>query len=368
MSDQIERNILLNPGPATTARSVKEALVVNDICPREEEFGTVLTDISEGLLKIGNGSEQYQACLFAASGTGAVEAMLTSALGADEKVLIITNGAYGIRMEKICDAFSRDFETICRFGEYPQVDRLRQKLQEEDFTHLAAVHHETSTGMMNPLEEISHLCREFGVKLIVDAMSSFGAYPIDLDRSGISYLAASSNKCIHGMPGLSFVIFHTDCVDEIEKNNGNFYFDMYRQWSYLKQKGQLRFTPPVQVCYSFREAIKDTLEETVENRWQRYRQNWQVLYDGIRQLGFRFYLPMEQQSHILMAVALDGVLHRGFDHFHDYLYGKNITVYPGVIPETDTFRMAVIGDLYPRDLHYVVEQIEQYLDAADERT
>ena len=163
------------------------------------------------------------------------------------------------------------------------------------------------------------------------------------------------------MAGLSFVLFHKEQVKHLQKKSKNFYFDLHKQWKYLKEKGQLRFTPPVQVCYAFKQAIDETLEETVSKRWERYQQNWQVLYDGMSELGFEFYLPDEQQSKILIAIKRTGILPKGFDHFHDYLYERNITVYPGVIPESDTFRMAVIGDLQKSDLEYVISEIRSYL-------
>ncbi|MCP9291158.1 2-aminoethylphosphonate aminotransferase [Gracilimonas sediminicola] len=357
----LERKILLNPGPGTTSQNTKEALVVNDICPREGEFGAIMNEIVDGLLAIGNGQDDYEACLFAASGTGAVEAILTSALDASKKVLIVTNGAYGIRMRQICESYQLPHETIHEFGDYPDVKAIRQRLQEGDFTHLAVIHHETSTGMMNPLEEFCELCDELDITLIVDAMSSYGAYPMDLKKLNIDYLAASSNKCIHGVAGLSFVIFNKEQIQSLKKSSGSFYFDLYKQWKYLKESNQLRFTPPVQVCYAFKQAIEETLKETTEKRWERYQRNWQILYDGLKELGFEFYLPDEQQSKILIAVKRTGILPKGFDHFHDALYERNITVYPGVIPETDTFRMAVIGDLFEEDLKYVIAEIRSYL-------
>lgn len=358
--DGIDRKILLNPGPGTTSDAVKKAMLVNDICPRESEFGDLMVEICQDLVTIGNGGDSYEACLFAASGTGAVEAILTSAINAGDKVLIITNGAYGFRMADICSAYQRPYETIGEFGEYPDVAAVKSKLSNGGFTHLAAIHHETSTGMMNPLEELSDVCEACNVEFIVDAMSSFGAYPIDLEKTRVSYLTASSNKCIQGMAGLSFVLFHKDCIEHISGNQKNFYFDLYNQWAHLKNKKQMRFTPPVQVCYAFKEAIKETLKETVNSRWLRYQQNWQVLYDGLKEIGFKFFLPMEQQSKILMAVSLDKELPLGFDHFHDYLFERDITVYPGVIPETTTFRVAVIGDLHVQDMEHVVQVMKEY--------
>lgn len=359
--DDLDRKILLNPGPGTTSDAVKKALLVNDICPREDEFGDLMQDIIEGLVKLGNGTGEYEACMFPASGTGAVEAILTSALGKDSKVLIVTNGAYGIRMADICRSYSLSFDTIHKYGDYPDLALIKDELSGGAYSHLAMIHHETSTGMMNPLEQVADLCESLGVDLILDAMSSYGGYPIDLKKTRISYLAASSNKCIQGMAGLAFVVFHQDKLEELKVNTRNFYFDIYKQWFHLKEKNQLRFTPPVQISYAFYQAIQETMKESVSNRWERYQENWQILYDLMEELGFSFFLPLEQQSKILMAINLDEQLPKGFDDFHDYLYERNITVYPGVIPENKTFRMAVIGDLNKKDMEYVGQVIREYL-------
>ncbi|WP_462247414.1 2-aminoethylphosphonate aminotransferase [Ekhidna sp.] len=356
---EIDRKILLNPGPATTSERVKEAQLVSDICPRESEFGQVMHDICEGILKVGNGQDTHRVSLFGASGTGAMEACLVSALGKNDHALIITNGAYGIRMKAICDGYGIKNSTLFEFGDYPEPTKISEALKSGDYSHLIMVHHETSTGMMDPLEEVGAICKEHGVKYIVDAMSSYGAYPIDLDAHNIDFLFSSSNKCIHGMAGLSFVIFHKDHTDELKANGTGFYFDVYKQWDNLQKKDQLRFTPPVQTSYAFLEAIKEHEEEGLENRWKRYQANWQKLYDGFKELGFTFFLPEDQQSKILLAINLDkeGL---DFNHFHDYLYQNGITIYPGVIPESKTFRVAVIGELYEEDMDYVMDKVKEY--------
>lgn len=355
----MKRKILLNPGPATTTENVKNAMVVEDICPREGEFGQVMHDICDGLLKIGNGQDKYKVGLFGASGTGAMEAVLSSAIGNEDKVLIITNGAYGFRMAKICDKFGIAFDTEFQFGDYPEVGVIADKLETSTYSHLIMIHHETSTGMMNPLDEVAELCNSKGVKLILDAMSTFGACPIDLSAHKIDYLISSSNKGIHGMAGLSYVIFHEDCMPELQANARGFYFDLYAQWKNLQDKNQLRFTPPVQVCYAFKAAIDETLEETVAKRWERYTGNWQLLYDGLQDMGFDFFLPLEQQSRILLAINLNNKS-LNFEEFHDFLYARDVTIYPGVIPESATFRVSVIGDLYKEDIEYALTQMREY--------
>ena len=363
ISKSVDRKILLNPGPGTTSSRVKEALIVSDICPREQAFGDVMHQISEGLLEIGNGLGSHEVALFVASGTGAMEACLVSAIGKNDKALILTNGAYGIRMTQICDRFSLPYEKLFSFGDYPEPLAIENALLSGSYTHLAMIHHETSTGMMNPLEEISGICKKHGIKLIVDAMSSFGAYPIDLKKTPIDYLFSSSNKCVQGMAGLSFVIFSKDRLEELKANSGGYYFDVYGQWNNLQVKNQLRFTPPVQICYAFLEAIRETLEEGLNARWNRYQSNWQLFYDGLKDLGFSFFLPEEHESKILLAIKLDSKPDLDFNDFHDFLYEQGVTIYPGVIPECQTFRVAVIGDLYQEDIKYAVSLMEDYFRA-----
>ncbi|MFK7951621.1 MAG: 2-aminoethylphosphonate--pyruvate transaminase [Ekhidna sp.] len=361
MNNHPERKILLNPGPATTSQRVKDAQIVSDICPRESEFGKVMHDICDGVLKVGNGLETHRISLFGASGTGAMEACLVSALGTEDHALIITNGAYGIRMKSICDGYGLKNSSLYEFGDYPEPAKIKEELSNGKYTHLVMVHHETSTGMMDPIEEVARVCKETGVKFIVDAMSSYGAYPIDLAELQIDYLFSSSNKCIHGMAGLSFVIFHKDRTEELKTNGRGFYFDVYKQWNNLQQKNQLRFTPPVQTSYAFLEAIKEHQEEGLENRWKRYQNNWQKLYDGFLEIGFTPFLPLEQESKILLALNLDKP-ELDFNHFHDYLFEHGITIYPGVIPESKTFRVAVIGELYEEDMVKVINKVKDYFN------
>lgn len=354
----ISKTILLNPGPGTTSRRVKEAQIVEDICPRENAFGQVMLDICDGLLKIGKGQDTHNVALFGSSGTGAMEAALVSALGKNDHVLILTNGAYGVRMNAICEGYGIECSTLFEYGDVLDLSLISKTLEEGKHSHLIVVHHETSTGMMNPIKEITELCKSKGVKIIVDAMSSFGAYPMNLAELGVDYLFSSSNKCIHGFAGLSYVIFLKDRTEDLKANSRAFYFDVYKQWDNLQKKNQLRFTPPVQTCYAFKEAIEETLEEGVENRWERYKANWQILFDGFKELGFKPFLKDEDQSKILLALDIDSSF--DFNKFHDFLFENGITIYPGVIPEINTFRVAVIGDLYPDDMNYVVEKAGEY--------
>lgn len=360
INKQISRTLLLNPGPATTSVAVKSALLVPDICPRELDFGNLMHSICDGLKAIANAQDSHEVALFVASGTGVMEATLISALSATDRLLILTNGAYGLRMQEICKTYHLAHEVIHQFGEYPDLEKLELSLASGKYSHFAVVHHETSTGMLNPIELIGKLCRKYHVALMVDAMSSFGAYPMNLSGIGIDFLFSSSNKCIHGMAGLSFLLFHKEQLEKLKQNSRGYYFDVYKQWHNLQTKNQLRFTPPVQVCFAFKAAIDETLQEGVLDRRQRYLANWKILYDGFSALGFGFYLPDHQQSGILLAIDLASKPNFDFNHFHDALYEKGITIYPGVIPETKTFRVSVIGDLYAEDMQDVIDAIKTY--------
>lgn len=356
-----DRPILLNPGPGTTSQAVKDAMMVDDICPRESAFGDVMMRITQDLETLTGQPDLYETALFAASGTGAVEAVFASAMTRGSKVLILTNGAYGFRMREIATRYGIPIETRFEYGQAVDPNVVDEALKVGRFTHVAMVHHETSTGMMNPFEAVCDAAHRHGATLVLDAMSSFGAYPFDVGAHPVDYLCASSNKCIQGMPGLAFVLFHRNRIDELSKGAAGLYFDIHAQWSGLKRNHQLRYTPPVQVCYAFEQALKETLAEGVPARWDRYRTNYGILREGMLGLGFRLFCAPHEESHILMAFHPDANLPRGFGHFHDHLLGRGITVYPGVIPETNTFRMGVIGDLHPDDMRRVIREVGTYL-------
>ena len=290
---QVTRKILLNPGPATTTDSVKQAMVVEDICPREKEFGKLLDTIKEDLVKVVHGGDDYIAAIFTASGTGGLEAAITSAVPKGKKILVVDNGAYGARMANIASTFGIDVVLYkLAYGDYPDVNHIEKLLKEnKDVSHLAIVHHETTTGMLNPVQEICDVSRKYGVEVIVDCMSSYAGIPIDIKKWGAGYLISSSNKCIQGMPGMVFVIFKKQVLEQIKNHKRSFYFDLYSQYVGFEKTGQMQFTPPVQVAYAFRQAIDEYFDEGESNRWNRYQENWKTLCAGLKKLGFEFLLP-----------------------------------------------------------------------------
>ena len=362
----LKRKILLNPGPGTTTDSVKAAMYVEDICPREKEFCQVLADIQSDLVRIVHGPNEYVCALFAASGTGGLEAAITSAVPEEKALLVVENGAYGTRMTKIAERFSIPVVRYALpFGDYPDIERIEDLLRSNNhISHLAIVHHETTTGMLNPVKDVCQLARKYGVEIIVDCMSSYAGIPIDLRDWNADYLVSSSNKCIQGIPGLVFVIFRIDHLERLKQTSRSFYFNIYEQHVGCQSSGQMQFTPPVQVVYALRQAIKEYFAETEQGRWERYRNNFDRLYTGLSELGFEFLLPPEQESKILLAIKEPPDPSYQFEAMHDYLYERGFTIYPGKGAKEATFRLSILGDLHIQDIDDFLKCLADYLKAS----
>lgn len=359
----VTRKILLNPGPATTSDSVKQAMVVEDICPREKDFGDVLDGIKDDLAKVVHGEGEYTTALFTASGTGAIESAITSAVPRGKTLLVIDNGAYGTRMTNIATTFGIPVVPYkIPYGDYPDVREVENLLKaNRDISHFAVVHHETTTGMLNPIQEICDIAHRYNAEVIVDCMSSYAGIPINIKKWNAEYIASSSNKCIQGMPGMSFVIFKKALLEKIKDNKRSFYFDLYSQYVGFQKTGQMQFTPPVQVAYALRQAIIEYFKEGEEGRWKRYSENWETLYSGLQHLGFTFLLPKEQESKILLAIVEPAHSGYNFNAMHDYLYERGYTIYPGKGAKEATFRLSVLGDLNKKDIQNFLAELKNYL-------
>jgi 2-aminoethylphosphonate aminotransferase len=358
-----DKMILLNPGPANTTASVKEAMTRPDICPREPEFGQMMLRVRAGLTRVVHQGEAYTAVLFCGSGTAGVEAVISSAVPPDGRLLVIDNGSYGARIAAMAAAYGipHDVESF-GVGGYPEVDRIGARLERQRYTQLAVIHHETSTGMLNPVSQIGALCRERGVEMIVDAMSSYGGLPIDVEQLGADYLVSSSNKCIQGMAGLAFVICRKPRLAELEPHPGrSLYLNLPLQHRFFDRSGQMRFTPPVQVVYALEQALKEYEAEGGEGRFARYMQCFEALDGGVRELGFRRLLPEEQLSRILTAYVEPDHPNYSFDAMHDSLYAKGFTIYPGKGASEATFRLANMGAVQKDDMLGFVEAMGQTL-------
>lgn len=362
---QVKRNILLNPGPATTTETVKNAMVVPDICPRELEFGELTLSVRNDLIKAAHGEKNHTCVMLTSSGTGGVEACLTSVIPHDKKVFILNNGAYGERMQKICDAYSIghvDYnEEWGRALDLKVVEDYLRKYQGE-ISHLAFIHHETTVGILNPLDEISAIAAKYNVEIIVDAMSSFAGMKIDVEKSGIHYLVSSSNKCIQGMAGISFVIANLKSLLKTrEIKPRNFYFNLLENHLYLEKNKQFLFTPPVQTLYALRQAVTEYFEEGPEFRFARYASMYEIMKKKVLELGFKFLIEEKHHAKLLTAILEPKSPHYSFNEMHDYLFERGFTIYPGKVGNVNTFRLSNIGDIHPKDIEDFLEVFEEYL-------
>ncbi len=364
--EKVKRNILLNPGPATTTDSVKYAQVVPDICPRETEFGEVMRSISHDLTTIAGDPENYVTVLFGGSGTAAVESMLTSAVGNNGKVLIINNGAYGKRQTQIADAYGIKY---IEFNSSPidpiDFDLLEKTIKEhrESLTHVSMVHHETTSGLLNDISAVGSLCKKYGLKLIADTVSSYAGIPMDMEKSNISFMASTSNKNIQGMAGICFVIANRSDLEELKnKPVSNFYLNLYKQYEYFEKTGQTRFTPPVQTMYALRQAIDEALEEGIDKRYERYTACWKILISGLENIGLKYHVALKNQSHLITTIQEPDSSSYSFDDLHNYMIKRDFTIYPGKVGELNTFRIANIGDIQPDEMSKFIEYLSVYMD------
>ncbi|MCC6414303.1 MAG: 2-aminoethylphosphonate--pyruvate transaminase [Opitutaceae bacterium] len=358
------RKILLNPGPGTTTDAVKEALLVADICPREAEFAAVVAGVRRDLLAVaGADASTHAAVLLAGPGTAAVEAALGSLVPAMGRVLIVANGAYGERAAAIAAALGIPARVWSRpWTSRPTVAEFTAQLTDgERCTHAFWVHHETTTGLLNPLEEFGAACRTHGVTSIVDAMSSFGGLPLSLGSAPVDVLISSANKCLQGLPGISFVLARRAALAASAGVVRSVALDLHAHERSLAD-GQFPFTPPVPVVYALAAALRETLAETVPARAARYRACHEVMLAGMEAMGFAPLLPRELQSGLLTTFLAPRWPGFTFADLHDYLYARGITLYPGKLHDADTFRVANLGALTPDDLRTFHAAVKDYLN------
>lgn len=358
------RKILLNPGPGTTTDAVKRALVVPDICPREQEFGDVAATVRRDLLRVADADPAtHTAVLICGPGTAAMEAAIGSLVPGEGRLLVLDNGAYGERAGRIAAALGVSAHVWrVPWTARPTAEDFAAQLDAGRFTHAFWVHHETTTGMMNLLTDYGNACRQRGVVSIVDAMSSFAGVVLSLRREPVDFVISSANKCLQGMPGVSFVLGPRALVEASAAVQRTYALNLARHERALAM-GQFPFTPPVQVVYALAQALRETLDETVDARARRYRDCYETMLGGMTELGFQALLPRALHSGLLTAFHVPERPRFTFEALHDFLYGRDITLYPGKLPGTDTFRVANIGALTPGDLRRFVATVKEFLDA-----
>lgn len=357
--------LLFTPGPLTTSASVKAAMQ-RDLGSRDSEFVRLVAQIRNGLLEIAGVSQEsgYEAVLMQGSGTFALEAVLSSVIPPDGRLLVLANGAYGERMLQIAERLKIDV-AIERWPEDKTPDPgTVQKLLAAGSppTHVAIVHLETTTGILNPLDEIARIVRERGCQFIVDAMSSFGGVPIDFSALQPDYLVSSANKCLEGVPGFSYVLARRPALESTAGYARSVSLDLLAQWQCFERNGQFRFTPPTHALLAFAQALEEFAREGgVAGRAERYRANRQALLAGMRRLGFREYLAPERQSDIITSFCYPEDPAFDFAEFYRRLAAQGMVIYPGKVSHADCFRIGTIGQIFPEHVEALVSGIERVL-------
>jgi 2-aminoethylphosphonate-pyruvate transaminase len=352
---------LFTPGPLTTSATVKRAML-RDLGSRDREFIEVVRTVRRGLLAAAGVSQEggYEAVPMQGSGTFGVEAVLTCAAPPGGKWLIVSNGAYGERMVRICQVH-RIAHVVLRCPEDAQPDPAaldRALTADPAVTGVAAVHCETTTGILNPAEEIGRVAKFHGKTYALDSMSSFGGVEFDLPASGADFLVSSSNKCIEGVPGLSFCLCRRDALLATAGWARTLSLDLLDQWRALEQTGQFRFTPPTHVVLALARALEELAAEGgVPGRAARYRANQATLLAGMRALGFVEYLAPELQGPIITSFRYPADSRFDFPTFSGRLSDLGFVIYPGKVSGADCVRIGTIGRIFPDDVRALLRAV-----------
>ncbi len=360
MYDYIPDNpyILLTPGPLSSSKGVRNALL-RDWCTWDDDYNLdIVQNIRERLIKLSTPNfNEYTAVLMQGSGSFSVEATLGSAISEKGKVLIITNGAYGQRMVKMAKVLRLNYAVLEYYEtEIPDVSDVAEMLERDtDITHVAMVHCETTTGILNPLEDIAKVVKLAKKVFIVDMMSSFGGIPVDAYKLGIDFLISSSNKCIQGVPGFAFVIARKSELIKCDGNARSLCLDLYDQWREMNPTGKWRYTSPTHIVRAFYQALNELEEEGgVEARYERYKLNHKTLVEGMSKLGYKALLSEKVQSPIITSFLYPKV-NFDFNDFYNKVKENGFVLYPGKISKADTFRIGNIGEVYPDDIKHLLE-------------
>lgn len=356
--------LLLTPGPLTTTRTVREAML-QDWCTWDDDYNLdIVQVIRSSLVKIAapNADEnRYTATLMQGSGTASVEATIGSVIPKKGKLLVINNGAYGARMAEIADYLNIECSVI-ELDELtaPNASMLDEALvRDASISHVAMVHCETTTGMLNPIKRICQTVKKHGKVMILDAMSSFGGIPIDMEELGIDFMISSANKCIQGVPGFGFIIAKTSEMQKCQHQARSLSLDLYSQWLCMEQhSGKWRFTSPTHTVRAFYQALLELEKEGgVEARFQRYQKNQKTLVEGMQGLGFTPLLAASLHSPIITSFYSPEHKSYRFNTFYQALKEQGFVIYPGKVSNADCFRIGNIGDVHNADIEGLIKAV-----------
>lgn len=354
MMQPIKRNVLLNPGPATTTDTVKMAQIVPDICPREKEFAGLMKNLRADLLKVVHAPEDtYTSVLFCGSGTINIDICINSLLPEGKKILVVNNGAYNSRAVEVCEMYHLPHIDL-RFPvtQQPELAAIEKAMQENpDVAVVYCCHHETGTGVLNPIREIGALAHQYGAIFISDTTSTLGMIPLDVVKDNVDFCMASAQKGLMAMSGLSFIVGRKDLIEaSAHYPTRSYYCNLYLQYSYFEKTGEMHFTPPVQTIYATIQALKEYFEEGEIAKFARHRAVYEAIHAGLRELGLKTLIDPSIESGLVVSVLYPQDTNWDFEKVHDYCYERGFTIYPGKISTTNTFRLCSLGAITPQDI------------------
>ena len=356
--------ILLTPGPLTTSPSTKEVML-HDWGSRDAEFIRMNARVRERLLELAGARGTHVCVPLQGSGTFIVEAMIGTLVPPTGKLLVLVNGAYGQRMVRICQYYRRAVAALETPEDTPVDPGALDAALAADpgVTHVAAVHCETTSGVLNPIEAIAAVTARHGRRLLVDAMSAFGALPLDAATVPFDALVASSNKCLEGVPGVGFAVVRATALEAAKGQAPSLSLDLHDQWVVMERTGQWRFTPPTHVIAALdRALVEHAAEGGVAGRGGRYRGNCRILVDGLRALGFQTLLPDAIQAPIIVTVRTPADPRFEFEKFYDALSRRGFVIYPGKLTVAESFRIGCIGRVGEAEMRGVLGAIAEILD------
>lgn len=357
------QKVLLTPGPLTTSKSVKDAMLV-DMGTRDVEYQELVQEVRHILLELADADEKrYTSILLQGSGTYGVESVLTSVVKQNEKVLILSNGAYGERMEQICKTAKVPYD-IVKYSMIHQLplQELEAQIAREDITHVAYIHSETTAGVLNDIKRIQELIHRYHKISIVDAMSSFAALPLSLNELDVDYFITSANKCLHGVPGLAIIYAKRSHLEQCEGICPSLSLDLYAQYQTMEQgNGSFRFTSPTHVLRALRQAIAELIQSGgISARYERYQMIQKRIREAMLAQGFKTLVPLSDQSPIITTyLCKDGFV---FSDFYDYYKANGYLLYSGKLPQYDAFRIGNIGEISDADVDRFIMLLKAYFN------
>ncbi len=359
---------LLTPGPLTTTETVKREMMT-DHCTWDDDYKQITQKIRRNLLKLAHVTEdEYTAVLMQGSGSFGVESVLTSVIGEDEKLLIVANGAYGERMKDIADHAKMQYSVYSvPYDQIPSAEEVEKILKNDPaITHVAMVHSETTSGILNDIESVSKVVKAAGKTMIVDAMSSFGGVDIPVGEWGIDFIISSANKCIQGVPGFSFILCNREKLTESKGKARSLALDLYDQWKTMEVDGKWRFTSPTHTVLAFAKAMDELEEEGgIPARSKRYYRNNRLLIEKMKEMGIRPYIDEAHQGPIITTFFYPENHNFSFNEMYQFIKDRGYAIYPGKVTDADTFRIGNIGEIYEEDILKLVDIFHEFFQAME---